>query len=167
MKLRRIIAPLAGLVLLAGCQSGSAAFTVDGRSVSEGELERISTGCAEALGIDAGQINKQAITQMVMNGEVATAVAKHADVSLDDSALRAHLTHDKDAAPLLANSTCSQAVLADARLKKVMEEVGQQKFIEVVQKDVDLKVNPRLGDVDPATGKPLEKSLSELAQPGR
>jgi len=58
-------------------------------------------------------------------------------------------------------------VLADARLKKVMEEVGQEKFIEVVQKDVDLKVNPRLGDVDPATGKPLEKSLSELAQPGR
>lgn len=167
MKLRRIIAPLAGLVLLAGCQTGSAAFTVDGRSTSEHELDRISAGCAQALGIDAGQINKQAITQMVMNGEVASAVAKRTGVQLNDDELRTSLQGDQEAGPLLANGACSQAVISDARLKKVMESVGQERFIEVVQKDINLKVNPRLGDVDPATGKPLEKSLSELAQPAR
>lgn len=151
MKFARIAAPVAALLLVAGCSSptGGTAFEVQGERVSSNQVDAATQGCSRLL--DAGEQEiKQQISGMMLSGALADAVAERTGTAItpqsQDKAIDA-----LQARSLLKDPDCAVPANSIARYAVVAQALGEKKLGEQVRA-LDVQVNPRLGQWDADRG---------------
>lgn len=161
MKFARVAAPLAAVLMFAGCStpSGGTAFSVDGTATSQSTVDDATSACARLTQQDASALRAK-VAQLVLMGQLAPAVAKAGHISLT-SAMENQAVSQLDAGPLLNDPACASAVRGFADFNAVANKLGKDKTIAAL-KGLDVKVNPVYGTWDPETAAftPASGSLS-------
>lgn len=149
MKSSRVIAPLAALVLLAGCGTPSAAtaFVVDGKTVTQSTVDDVAEGCAVLAKQPAAAIRGQ-VAQYLLVGQVADAVSARLSKPISAAAEAAALKQIGGES-LAADQACAPAARGLARYAAISALAGKEKLASTVG-ELDVKVNPAYGTWDPA-----------------
>lgn len=147
MSLARLVVPVAALVVLAGCSpSPSTAANVAGTVITESALSETVDGCAE-LGVVQ---SRQTMLNVLVVGEVAKEAARLMGVQIDQAAIDEAAAADPQITALMANPGCAKAVETNLVVSLLVPKVDQQKLMDQIA-GIDVKLNPRYGQWDPAT----------------
>ncbi|MDO4784933.1 MAG: hypothetical protein Q3997_07615 [Propionibacteriaceae bacterium] len=145
----RVIAPLVGLALAAGCSmpDPSLAVNVGGTDISESTISRIAEGCGPLLQRTPNLIREEVVMMMTQ--------ATLADQVISSNSLEVTQTEVDEAisrgpmAPLRENPDCKTLVDAVGRLSVLIESVGEEQFLSAAGA-IPVKLNPRYGEWSPA-----------------
>lgn len=151
-----VLGTVVGGLLLAGCagQPGTAA-TVDGRQISQAQLEQTVADLAPIL----GDIAPSSVLQALIQAPVAIEAASEHGVGVSDDDGRALLATVAENAGVAAPATWSDGALQIARSDLSLEALSELPNADDVTAELnatvagqDIVLNPRYGQVDPATG---------------
>ncbi|GAA1388449.1 hypothetical protein [Luteococcus peritonei] len=167
MKIARIAAPVAALLLMAGCAtpSGGTAFDVDGTRTSVEQVDTAAEGCARLTQTPAEQIHTQ-VAQMLLSGSMADAISERAGVPITNQMI-AKPVKALRGEQLMTDPDCKVAVESLARYAAINDTLGEAKSRNQV-KALDVQVNPRYGNWNPSagtfTGQTGSLSMQDLGQ---
>lgn len=143
-----VAAVAASVIGVSGCGAPGSAATIDGETLSADDAQKQAQHAGEVLG---GQVSPTAVVATEVNATVAATVAEETGVRVDQNQassllLQQGLTQEQLADPvvgrLLSNTVFAQLVQA---------QVPPQDYAAIAQ-TLDIEVNPRYGQLDPATG---------------
>lgn len=149
MKLTRLIpAAVAAVALLAGCSpTASTALQVNGTTITENQIDSYARGCAEALGIDEGQILRKALVQTVLMGEIMSPLLTDAGVT--DEQVDAYAAQQGgETAALIKNEECRPFGRTNLRVAIVSQTLDQATWTQLLDKST-VTLNPKYGRFDP------------------
>ena len=155
MKLTRLVpAAVAAVALLAGCSpTPGTALIVDGNRYTEGQVDQIVDGCAEALEITSDQIRRSGVVGTLLLGELFDSF--EADVSDEDLEAAAGQMGSQQ---LFDVDDCRPLALANTKVQ-MLGGLDPQMIQDGAQ-GLDVQLNPRYGKWAPDTPQLLDGSGS-------
>lgn len=148
-----LVAVLAVVVLaLTGCAggSGSTAAYVGGESISDTDLDRVTTAISGAAG---QQASEAAVLSALVKGRLATTIATQRGIAITDGERDQFIQQQSKVSPdyaeylrYLSNPDAAEAVYGFANYDLVTQRLGgNQQFVTEAQK-IGVRLNPRFGD---------------------
>lgn len=161
----RMIAPVAGLVLLAGCSmpSPSVAVQIGDEAIKESTVTKVAEGCASLVGESANALRLD-IVRLLTQGAIARQVAAAGSIDVSQGSLDKILAQATQMKALKANAECAQVADSFAAVQLVVASLGESQFIGTAAA-LPIRLNPRYGTWTPqslsmaGTG-----SISQLAK---
>ncbi len=164
MKLIRVATAVAAVALLGACSptSGTAAV-VDGRVLTNSDVDAAIAGCAIAAGIDESEIGRSSMVQTLVLGRALAPLIEGFDQMPDDQINQVAQGLGMNMAPLLANEGCNEFGRAAVLTNSLGQTLGSQGVAQALA-DTDITVNPQYGRFDP-TQATLFTSTGSLSVP--
>lgn len=153
----------AAALVLTGCGQSSprVAAYVGSSEITDAAVTDGVEGFTEV----AGAVNKPAVLNAMIQGEIATAVAAENGITVTDAERDELLAQDESAQVLLSNPAAKEVVYDLVDVEIVAGKVGDEKFLAAMQ-EADVTVNPRFGTWDPEAQPPgLQDGSSSLSLP--
>lgn len=158
----RAAIPLVMALGLAGCSapSGSTAYLVNGKAVSEKQIDIASAGCAKLTNQTVAEV-RASMMNSVLAGSLGDAIAAKTNTAVTDDERKTLLDASQQGRLMQEDPDCNNVAQGLATFLIVLEKVGEEPFGQHVA-ELDVKVNPRYGTWDPAQGAAIGSgSLSE------
>lgn len=162
MKLTRLVpAAIAAVALLAGCSpTAGTALVVHGTRYTETDVTQIVDGCAEALGVESGQLLRQGVVFTLLQGGLFDSFGG----DIDDAGVRALGAQSvPNSEQLFSVNECHPLALANVK-SGLIQQVDPS-FVYEAAENLEVKLNPRYGKWEPGTQHLITPSgsLSEMA----
>lgn len=140
---------MTALVTITGCAEGSPGVVayVGDTEISTSQLNDAVDGVAEAVG-EGQQIQRGAVVDALVRGEVATQVAEDENITITDADRSKLFSGEQGGNELLANDASKTVAydLADEQI--VAQKLGVEKYLGAL-KEAQVKLNPRYGVWNP------------------
>ena len=153
MKLMRVVPLVAAAALFAGCSPmPSTAVQVGDVRISEAQVDRVVAGC-EAAGIGPDQVDRRTLVMSEILGAVAVEIATELGQTVTDEEALAVLRETAGDSPALNDPECARIAASGSKLQILVAKLGEDADIAQLQEmfeGVDVKLNPRYGQWDPA-----------------
>lgn len=158
MRARRtvvVIGAIAAVAVLAGCAGDPGMVVeIDGRTITEAELDRV----AEELGPFLTDASRGAVLTALVQSEAGIVLGERNDIEVTDKQARTFLNETAEKAAV-EPSEWGKGSLTIARMQVLREdlallpdpEAATAQYEEILA-GLDVTVNPRYGEYDPATG---------------
>ncbi|MBB1511879.1 hypothetical protein H5398_00345 [Tessaracoccus sp. MC1679] len=153
MLLKRVVPLVAAAALFAGCSPmPSTAVQVGDTRISEAQVDGVVASC-ESVGIGPDQVDRRTLVMSEILGAVAVEIAADLDQTVTDEEALAVLRETAGESPALNDPECARIAAAGSKLQILVAKLGEDADIAVLQQmfeDVDVDLNPRYGQWDPA-----------------
>lgn len=146
----RVIAPIAAVVLLAGCSATPAvASKVDGTIIDEAAVTDASVGCDAVLDATANELRRDVVA-VLTRGVIAVDLAKANGIDISQQTVESYLQQNQPAlVNFYTNEDCGKVATAIGQFEIVGAAMGQQGVLAAVS-EYDVELNPRYGNWDAA-----------------
>jgi hypothetical protein len=145
---RLMMAAVAPVVMLvASCSTPpTMAFRVEGRSMSQAQIDTETDGCVQASGQERVSLRPR-VALWELRGAVADQIIADKNLTIRPADI-ATVVADAGLSQWLTNSECAQAVNAAARFDQVVSMLGSAEVIALAQQ-MDVVVSPIYGQWNP------------------
>lgn len=148
----RVIAPLAGVVLMAGCSmpAPSVAAKVGTDVITEKTVTQIAEGCSKLLQAEPNALRLD-IVRMLMQGSIARQVAAAEKIDVSATAKDTLLAQAPQMAALKDDPQCANIAEAFATVQVTVASLGGEAPLIAKGGELSVELNPRYGVWSPKT----------------
>lgn len=163
MKSARLLAPVAALVLLVGCNAPSTAFTVEGKRTTLNQVQAAQDDCRSTFPGASERELELAMVNSLLSGVLADQLTQKVGVQVTDEQ-RQQVMSAYQIDPAKIAPECLRHLNGRFNLQYLVGTGGTDKVSQLLS-DVDVVVNPVLGKYDPNSMLVGQTSTS-MSKPG-